>query len=176
MRLTNRDIEIINFIETNTGATIEQMQKLYFPTYDVAANRLKVLADNKFLKVQVHPVLGKKVYYIRKLPSYHALIITNISILLKDKVKFMQREYKIKNNFVDCIFITHGGKLLITEIDIFNRTKEKKIKEVIASLEGQNIQFEFWVICKHTPKGQVQGVKYIRTGEEEEELRKSNYT
>jgi len=173
MKLTNRDIELINFIEKNQGATIEQVQKLFFPGYRVAANRLKILSSNKFIKVQVHPILGKKVYYIKKLPSYHGLIINDVAILLKDKLDFMQREYKIKNNQVDCIFILKGGKIIILEVDIFNRTKDKKINEIINILDDKKAKFEFWIISKHEvrEKKKKERIKYIGVNEINEKIK-----
>lgn len=161
MKLTDRDINIINFIELNQGATIQQIQELFFPSYDVAANRLKILADNKFLKVQVHPVLGKKTYYHKKIPSFHALVITDASILLKDQVKFMQREYKIKNNQVDCIFILKTGKIIILEVDIYNRTKKNKVKEVLETIAQTKAQVEFWIVCREQRREKIEKVRYI---------------
>lgn len=173
MKLTNRDVDITNFIEKNQGATIEQIQKLFFPGYVVAANRLKILRDNKFIKVQVHPVLGKKVYYLKKLPSFHSLVITDVVILLKDKLDFMQREYKIKKHQVDCIFILKGGKIIILEVDIFNRTKDKKIDEVISALSETKVKFEFWLITKHEvrAKKKKENVKYIGVDEINEKIK-----
>ena len=163
MKLTNRDINIINFIEKNQGATIKQMQNLFFPSYDVAANRLNILKINKYIKVQVHPILGKKVYYLKKIPSFHTLVITDVVILMRDKLEFMQREYKIKNNKVDCLFILKEGKIIVLEVDIFNRTKDKKIEEVISSLGETKAKVEFWVITKHDvrKKKRKKEVKYI---------------
>jgi len=173
MKLTNRDIDIINFIGKNLGATIDQMQKLYFPSYDVAANRLKILNNNKFLKVTVHPVLGKKVYYLKKIPSFHSLVITDVTILLKDKLEFMQREYKIKNNTVDCIFILKKGIILIVEVDIFNRTKDKKINEIISSLNEKKMKFEFLIITKHEVQKEKkkEKIKYIGIKEIEKKIK-----
>lgn len=165
MKLTDRDIKIINFINDNTGATIEQLQELFFPSYDMAAKRLKKLLDNKFIKVQVHPILGKKVYYIKKLPSFHSLVITDIAILLKDQVKFMQREYKIKNNQVDCIFILNSGKIIISEIDIYNRTKENKINTIIDTLAETKAKFEIWIVSKHDRREKKEKVRYIKVEE-----------
>ena len=165
MKLTDRDIKIINFINDNTGATIEQLQELFFPSYDVAANRLKILSDNKFLKVQVHPILGKKVYYLKKIPSFHSLVITDITILLKDKVKFMEREYVIKKNKVDCIFILKEGKIIVLEVDIYNRTKENKINEIIDTLAETKAKFEVWIISKHDRREKKEKVRYVRVEE-----------
>lgn len=173
MKLTNRDVDIINFMEKNQGATIEQMQRLFFPSYDVAANRLKILSNNKFIKVQVHPILGKKVYYLKKIPSFHSLVITDVVILMKDKLEFMQREYKIKNNRVDCVFILSGGKIIILEVDIFNRTKDKKINEVTSALSKTKTKFEFWIITKHEvrKKKRKENVKYIGVDELNEKIK-----
>jgi len=162
MKLTTRDANIINFIENNQGAAIEQLQKIFFPSYSMASKRLKLLEDNKFLKAQIHPVLGKKVYYIKKLPSFHTLVITSIAIFLKDKIKFMQREYKIKNNYVDCIFILKEGKIIILEVDIYNRTKETKIKEVLETLAETKAVVEFLIVCKCERRVRVPKVKYIK--------------
>lgn len=165
MKLTDRDINIINFIKENQGATIEQLQKLFFPSYDMTAKRLKLLAENKFLKVQVHPTLGKKVYYLKKLPSFHSLVITDINILLKGQIEFMQREYKIKNNKVDCIFILKEGKIIITEIDIYNRTKENKINSIIDTLAETKAKFEVWIVSKHDRREKREKVRYIKVEE-----------
>ena len=171
MKLTDRDVDIINFIEKNQGATIQQIQKLYFPTYDVAANRLKILNNNKFIKVQVHPVLGKKIYYLKRIPSFHSLVIADVTILLKDKLDFMEREYKIKKHQVDCIFILKGGKILILEVDIFNRTKVKKTNEIIEALEEKKVKFEFIIITKHIVKEKKEKIIYIGIDEIEEKIK-----
>lgn len=90
-----------------------------------------------------------------------ALVITDITILLSDKIKFMQREYKIKNNKVDCIFILKMGKIIILEVDIYNRTKETKIKDVTDVLAETKAAVEFWIVCKCKRRSQVRGIKYI---------------
>ncbi|SHF15837.1 hypothetical protein [Caloramator proteoclasticus] len=161
MKLTDRDTKIINFINECGGATIEQIQKLFFPSYDMSANRLKILVDNKFLKVKIHPILGKKVYYTKKMPSFHSLCITDIMIQLKDEIKFMQREYKIKNNYVDCIFVLNSGKIIILEVDIYNRTKESKIKSVLEALEQTGATVEVWIVGKGKRREKIKNVKYI---------------
>mgnify|MGYP000863683400 CR=1 FL=1 len=165
MKLTNRDAKIINFIENNKGATIVQLQKIFFPSYDMAAKRLKKLENNKLIKSQIQPTLGKKVYYLSKLPSFHSLVITDVTILLRDKIKFMQREYKIKNNYVDCIFILEDGKTIILEVDIYNMTKEKKIKEVLESLTEIKTRIEFWIVCKYERRNKIKGIRYIKMDE-----------
>ena len=88
MKLTNRDVDIINFIDKVKGATIEQIQIMFFPSYDTAKRRLRQLKENNFLKCAIHPVLNKKIYYIKRLPSYHSIIINHVCLLfIKAKEK-----------------------------------------------------------------------------------------
>lgn len=162
MQLTNRDIEIISFIEKNSGATINQIAQLFFTNYTTCSIRLKKLADNKFLKVAIQPHLGKKVYYKFKMPSFHALVINNILIENKDNIDFYQREYKIKSFKIDCIIILKTGKLLVIEIDIYNKTKSNKIKNIIDILNNANIgEFEIRIYGMRERKDKIKGVKYI---------------
>ena len=63
MRLTDRDYEIINFIMDNNGATIEQLHKMFFPSYNMCSKRMKKIADNGAIKECMHPILNKKVFY-----------------------------------------------------------------------------------------------------------------
>jgi len=162
MRLTDRDIQIIEFITENKGATIEQIYKMCFPSYDSAANRLKILSDNKFLNTGIHPVLGKKVYFIKKLPSYHSLIINDVAIVLKGKYKSIKREYKLKKYKIDCIFILNEGKLLIVEIDLFNKTSDKKLNDIMIILAESKIEFEIWIICKYERRSKIKKIKYMK--------------
>ncbi|HBJ1646014.1 TPA: hypothetical protein LA462_000468 [Clostridium botulinum] len=149
MKLTDRDIDLIKFLEENTGATIEQLQLLFFTSYSMAAKRLKKLSDNKYIKVSIHPTLGKKVYYKNKIPSFHTLVITDVLIALKDKVVYMKREYKIKKYSVDCIFILENGQIITIEIDIFNRSTEEKILDVYNELLKTKTDVKIVIVSKH---------------------------
>lgn len=125
MRLTNRDIKIINFIDNYKGATIEQIRILFFPSYDMAKKRLKILRDNNYIKCVIHPILNKKVYYLKKVPSYHTLVINEVQILLKERIIDFKREFK-----VDGLLVTRDKKVVVVEVDIFNRTSKEKINKV----------------------------------------------
>lgn len=161
MKLTDRDINIINFIIENTGATIEQLQELFFPSYNMAAKRLKILSDNNYLNEAIHPTLGKKVYYNKKIPSYHTLVITEVLVALKDNVAYMKREYEIKKLFVDCIFILKNGNIITVEVDIFNRTKENKLITIYNELAKTNANITMLVVSKHERR---QGMAEKRIG------------
>lgn len=163
MHLTDRDMCIIQFIEENKGATIEQINQLYFTNYTTCSIRLKKLKDNKYLKCSIHPTLCKKVYYVRKLPSFHALIINDVLIKYKDKIKYSKREFKIKNFIVDCIIILTSGRIIVLEVDIFNKSKKEKLEQVQKILFQQNEKNEIWVMSKRerNKNERIDGVNYI---------------
>ena len=177
MELMDRDIQIINFITENTGATISQLQELFFPSYSMAAKRLKILADNKYIKETIHPTLGKKVYYVKKIPSFHALVITEVFVALKDQVAYMKREYEIDKKFLDCIFILKNGQIITIEVDIFNRTKEEKLLKIYEELRKTNAPVTMLVVSKHKRRvGQEEkknkNIKNIKIEEIKEVLKK----
>lgn len=177
MELTDRDIDIINFVKENTGATIGQLQELFFPSYSMAAKRLKILANNKYLKETIHPTLGKKVYYIKKIPSFHALVVTEVFVALKDRVAYMKREYEINKKFIDCIFILKNGQIITVEVDIFNRTKEEKLLSIYEELSKTNAPVTMLVVSKHKRRvgpgeKKNKNIKNIRIEEIKEVLKK----
>lgn len=130
MKLQNRDIEIINYIE-KFGATIQQIADLYFNGgYDSSSKRLRKLEKDKFIKGKLHPVLNKKVYYNRKLPSYHSLVIQDVYIQNRKNIQTYKREAKLDKYKVDALIITKSNNVVILEVDIFNKTKKEKIDTV----------------------------------------------
>lgn len=130
MKLQDRDIEIINYIE-KYGATIQQIAGLYFNgSYDSSRKRLKKLEDNKFIIGSLHPVLNKKVYYKKKLPSYHSIIIQEFYIKNRNIIQEYKREAKLDKYLVDALIITKDLQVYIIEVDIFNKTKKEKIDNV----------------------------------------------
>ncbi|RXI70482.1 hypothetical protein [Clostridium tetani] len=161
MKITERDIDIINWIEKNKGATIEQINKLFFTNYTTCSIRLKKLSDNKLLKVELHPVLGKKVYYKKKMPSFHGLVLNDFIIKYKNNTKFTQREFKIKNYVVDGIIVLKTDKIIIVEIDIWNSTKKKKIEDINHMMKEQNVDYEIWIVSKRNKRNKIKGINYI---------------
>lgn len=171
MLLTSRDIEVVNFVESVGGATIEQIQMLFFPSYDMAKKRLKKLEDNKFLKGAIHPVLGKKTYYTKKIPSFHRLEVTTIEVLMRGKYKLSEREYNVNGYKVDLLMVLNDNRILVVEIDIFNRTTDKKISDVQTSLSATKAKVEFVIVSKRRRRSQA-GNKYkmIMVGDEKKIL------
>lgn len=130
MKLQDRDIDIINYIE-EYGATIQQIADLFFAgSYESSNKRLRKLEKDKFIKGKLHPVLNKKVYYKRKLPSYHSLAIQDVYILNRNIIQSYKREAKLDKYKVDALIITKRNNVVILEIDIWNKTKKEKVDAV----------------------------------------------
>lgn len=153
MRLMDRDINIINYLEKFGGATIQQVADVYFKnSYDASKKRLKKLKDNAFIKCATHPVLNKKVYYIKKLPSYHSLIINHVCILLKDKIYKVEREFKIGKTKVDALILLKNKQIVILEVDIFNKTSQNKYNSIKSAMDSRGLEFEMLIVGKRKRK------------------------
>jgi len=130
MKLQNRDIEIINYIE-EYGATIQQIADLFFNgSYESSNKRLRKLEKDKFIKGKLHPVLNKKVYYKRRMPSYHSLAIQDVYIQNRNIIQTYKREAMLDKYKVDALIITKKNNVVILEVDIYNKTKKEKIDAV----------------------------------------------
>lgn len=152
MKLTSRDIDIINFIEKAKGASIEQIQIMFFPSYDTAKRRLRQLKENNFLKCAIHPVLNKKIYYIKRIPSYHSIIVNHICILLKDKIYRVQKEFKIDKYKVDVLLVLRDKTIVIIEVDIFNRTSKEKYLNIKKVMNSKKLEFKMLIVEKRKNK------------------------
>jgi len=128
MKLQDRDIQIINYLEAN-GGTIKQVADLYFNgSYFGADRRLLKLENDKLIKGSMHPVVNKKVYFKKKMPSYHNIISQDIYIKNKDIIQEFKREAVLDKRRVDIFIITKKLNIYIIEIDIFNKTTHEKIE------------------------------------------------
>ena len=148
MRLTNRAIDIINFVEKAKGVSIKQIQIMFFPSYNTAKRRLRQLKENNFLKCAIHPVLNKKIYYIKRLPSYHSIIINHVCILLKDKIYRAQKEFKIDKYKVDALLVLKDKTIVILEVDIFNRTSKEKYINIKKVMDSKGLKFKMLIVEK----------------------------
>lgn len=150
MMIQDRDIEIINYVE-EYGATIQQVADLFFNgSYVTAKKRLKKLQDEKFLKGKRHPVLNKKVYYKRRMPSYHALAIQDVCIQNRNVIQSYKREAKLDKHQVDALIVTKGNHVVILEIDLFNKTKKEKIEAVNQYVRNKLQQEPYFMILNRS--------------------------
>lgn len=139
--LTNRDNLILQFIEQYGGITIKQASKLFFReakySDDIARKRLKKLAENEELKYDKDWVTNQRVYYTKKKPSSHSLVLLNLYAEIigagADVIEF-EKEYKIDNvcrpdGFI--IFSYNGkGKMAFVEVDMQNKTNLEKYRKL----------------------------------------------
>lgn len=165
MRLTDRDIEIINFVEEFQGATIEHLHLMFFPSYDMAKKRLKKLQDCKFLKAEIHPVTGTKVYYKKRLPSYHTLMLNTVYVMRKDCIAKFVREFKIADYKADGLIVTKSKRVFLIEIDIFNKTSKNKIKNMKERMNREIKQDITCIVITRQARRSVDGWVEIRESE-----------
>jgi hypothetical protein len=153
MKLTERDESIIRFCQS--GATLEQLAKVFFPSdvvecgysYKNASRRIGILVDARFLKEGINPTLGKKVFYTKKMPSFHSLIIADIKLALGEQnIQFAAPEYWIGKARVDLAVLLKTKKLLLFEIDIFKRTTQNKIDYLNKLLAQDKKTADIWVV------------------------------
>lgn len=146
MNLTERDTKIINYIESVKGATIEQIYKLYFPSYTRASVRLKQLSDYGFLKSKLHPTIGKIVYYTDKIPSFHDLIVNDILIALNRLYTAYEVMPKLGKTRPDLAVKLKNGRYAIFEIELFNKVKKEKLTKMHKELA--DIKHDIWIVSK----------------------------
>lgn len=160
MRLTERDIDIINYSET--GFTIQQAADLFFNgSYFTAAQRLIKLEDAKYIKSSINPTIGKKVYYRKKVPSYHSLVVNDIKIALWGKYSLLETEYQIGKVRVDCIAVLKSKKLLIFEINIFNRTTQQRIDYLNRLVSENGKAADIWILEPQKRRRPYKGARAI---------------
>ena len=89
---TIRDLQVLEFLTATRIASTRQIQDSFFPGLNpsISYDRLKYLADNKFLKrnfYRIEPNRNSYVYYLDKKPSKktirHDLLITQFYVELK---------------------------------------------------------------------------------------------
>lgn len=90
--MTERDLLVLQFLTSVRVASTRQIQDSFFPGLNpsISYDRLKYLADNKFLKrsyYRVEPNRNSYIYYLDKKPSKrtlkHDLLITQFYVELK---------------------------------------------------------------------------------------------
>jgi hypothetical protein len=76
--ITPRDRNIVQFVDKHGSITIAQCAQIFMNdsncSYKIAQRRLSELVSNKYLKVSKTDT-GENIYYTKKQPSYHDLLI-----------------------------------------------------------------------------------------------------
>ena len=111
VKLTDRDIQIIDFLKLNKCADTETLSHIFFnSSLRACQNRLKKLVDNGNIKAFRENILTQNIYYVRRKPiSYkHALKVTQfIAELHKLNIEIIKYRvpYKVGNVIADALFI-----------------------------------------------------------------------
>ena len=119
IKLTDRDIEIIEFLKLNKCADTETLSRIFFnSSLRACQNRLKKLVDNGNIKAFRENILTQNIYYVRRKPiSYkHALKVTQfIAELHKLNIEIIKYRvpYKVGNVIADALFIVKVNNQVI---------------------------------------------------------------
>lgn len=147
--ITKNDNEIINFCDTFGGITINQCSKLFYKEAaykkDLARKRLKKLFDEKYLKGEKDWATNQKVFFTKKKPSSHSIMIINYNIeliTLGAEILEFSREYQIENICRPDAFVVfkynNKGKLNFVEVDMSHKTNLKKYLDLYNTNIFQN--------------------------------------
>ncbi|MBM7869259.1 hypothetical protein JOC70_000728 [Clostridium pascui] len=139
--MTDRDNNIIQFINTFDGLTINQCAKLFFNNAkygkDLARKRLKKLADKDVLKYENDWATNQRVYFIKRKPSSHSIILLNFySELIRAGSEILEftKEYKIENICRPDAFLifkyNNKGKMVFVEVDMQHKTDLSKYQKL----------------------------------------------
>lgn len=144
MILTERDNLILDSMEAAGGVTIDFISELFFSSYNRASRRLRQLKKYGYIKAELHPILGKMVYYKTKCPSYHSLVINEIVLLFKDRIKEYDRNAKLGTCEVDFVVKLTDNRLVLFEIELENRVTTEKLKRIKENMEGK--PHDVWIV------------------------------
>lgn len=134
---------------------------MFFHSYDTAKRRLRQLKENNFLKCAIHPVLNKKIYYIKRITSYHSIIVNHIYRV--------QKEFKIDKYKVDVLLVLRDKTIVIIEVDIFNRTSKEKYLNIKKVMKSKKLEFKMLIVEKRKNKNSfceeilIDDIEKIRT-------------
>lgn len=142
MCLTNKYLDILNFVEEHGAITIDIAKELFYNTqygYDSSRRALKSLVSANYLNISKDFVTGKNIYYSKKSISSHKLMLLRLYsriISIGAEVIEFKKEYKANNYISDGLIIYKFNgkiKIVLVEVDINNKTKESKYVEIYES-------------------------------------------
>ena len=149
VKLTDRDINLIEFLKENKVADTQTLSHIFFnSSLRSCQHRLKKLCDNGDIKAFRENILSQNIYYVKKKPSSfrHALKVTQfIAELHKLGIEILKIKtpYKCGNMIADSLIICRINgdvKIIWLEVELckfFNISKyetmyySRKWKEVL---------------------------------------------
>lgn len=135
VKLTDRDIQIIEFLKNNKVADTTTLSNIFFNgSLRSCQQRLKKLVDNGDLKFFRENILSQNIYYVKKKPSSwkHAIKVTQfIAELYKLNIEVLKVKtpFKCGNMIADSLIICRINgdvKILWLEVELtkfFNLSK-----------------------------------------------------
>lgn len=177
MYLTDRDKEILRWIEEHKSITINQCSKIFYTNnkegYQQARKRLRKLNQCNYIKRFRKDMRSETVYYLDKKLSFHDLKVFDILaelIYLGAEIKNFEKEYVIpageKNYRSDALIEFIYNKyyyIFLVEIDHTHFTSFKKLIEIYKSNFfqekykefGQNIFPEVLILREYETKNKM---------------------
>lgn len=150
--LTDRDLEILEWIDKYKAITVEQARYIFFKgSYEAARRRLAILEKDKIIKSYISRTTKQKVYYIDKKISDHDLYILDyIKELKKLNCEILDIKLKplylnglmIPDAFVRFKFSKYTFNTLL-EVDFTHATEELKLNTMYEKLAKE---------CNHYPE------------------------
>lgn len=141
--LTDRDLEILSWIDKYRAISIEQCQYIFFKgSYEAARRRLSILEKDKIIKSYISKSTKQKVYYNNKKISDHDLYILDyIKELKKNNCEIIDIRIKpqylnkliIPDAFVKFKFKKYMFNTLL-EVDYSHSTEELKLNTLYEKL------------------------------------------
>ncbi|MCI1478201.1 MAG: hypothetical protein LKH93_19745 [Clostridium beijerinckii] len=170
MALTQRDREILTWIQDYKSITLSQCTYLFFnANYEGCRRRLKQLESFGLLKSIQNQLLRSRVYYQERLLTDHDLFIYEFLKVIKvnggEIIQFQIKPQYMENKIIpDCFIIfSYNGNVffILLEVDLTHytsNTKMKRYEELYKTGELQKIcckTFPIVVIARPT-----QGIRY----------------
>lgn len=167
IKLTSRDLDIIQFLKEFKIADTKTLQRLYFPSQSSCEKRLTKLADSRKIFRTRESTISIYNYYVSKPTNIkHSLLISDIysRIATTEKLLKFKREYelKFKKDILRCDFmavIQRGGKVVpvIIEIDLTKAYNNKYTQYIKSGHYKMLFPIEpvIVVISNRTPKSDI---------------------
>lgn len=147
MILTERDKNILRWVEEHKSITINQTSKIFFKhckeSYYQARKRLRLLSNNGYLKRYRADMKSECIYYLDKKLSIHDLKVLDVYaefISYGAEIRYFKKEYIIdsgsKNYRLDALIeVLYNDYFypIIIEVDYTHLTGSKKLQDIYNS-------------------------------------------
>lgn len=175
--MTERDLKVLQFLTSTRIASTRQIQDSFFPGLNpsISYDRLKYLADNKFLKRNFYRIESNRnsyVYYLDKKPSKktirHDLLITQFYVELK-KLNFEILSFEktpiYKGFRPDAIVEFKTGKNQVKKVFVEIQLSQHSVYEKYYNINPNNddaIPKYLWVVTdKQQQEHQIRNLRII---------------